>query len=254
MNESVKNTLYEFATSSAVRTVTRRLGIYPLPGSHSRHLLNVLHHKKINCVIDVGAHFGEFGSLLRKIGFRGRILSFEPVTDSFRRLQARAKGDTDWKTFNFGLGSSNHSTVIHLYESSFFNSMLPPSGEGDRFGSHMSEKGTETVSIRKLDSAFAEVIDDLPNPRIFLKMDTQGYDLEVFRGTAASLANVHGLQSELPGVCHYADQPLMGPVLSEYWAAGFRPSGFFPVNHEYDGLTVMEWDCILMRASEKAAL
>ena len=251
MQDLLKDKLYNLVTSRPVLGVMRPLGLYPLRGSHSRHLLSVLRHKQVNCVVDVGAHFGEFGSLLRKIGFEGHIFSFEPVSGSYQQLQARAARDKNWKTFNFALGSKDDTATIHLYESSFFNSLLTSSGEAERFKSHMRDKGTETISIHRLDSTFARIVAEVPNPRIFLKMDTQGYDIEVFRGAAASLQNVHGLQSELAGgVCHYKGQPLMAPALSEYWTAGFRPSGFFPVNYESDGLTVNEWDCVLMRTTE----
>jgi hypothetical protein len=47
----------------------------------------------INCVIDVGAYHGEYGQLLRAIGYKGRIVSFEPVKSSYDILSKRAAGD-----------------------------------------------------------------------------------------------------------------------------------------------------------------
>src|SRR4051812_6801142 len=188
MNETLKQILYRIVTSRPVLRVARPMGLYPVPGSHSRQLLDVLLHKRINCILDVGAHYGEFGSLLRKVGYDGHIFSFEPVSNSFKRLSSCAAGDGKWNTFNFALGAADESAEMNLYESDFFSSMLAPSGEAVRFRSHMEGRGTETVSIRRLDSILNEITEIVPSPRIFLKMDTQGYDIQVFRGARDALS------------------------------------------------------------------
>lgn len=225
----------------------RPLRVYPLPGSHSAYLLRLLEHKKINCVLDVGAHYGEFGSLLRKIGFTGQILSFEPTPASFQVVRSRAATDKRWQVINHALGAHDGTVKIHTYNSDFFNSLLPPSGNSDCFQDRLQERGTETIEVRRLDSIFSELIDIDAEPRIFLKMDTQGYDVQVFDGSRASLPYIHGLQSELSGVNLYAGQHTMEYALSEYGNEGFHPIGFFPLHREFDRLTVIEWDCILMR-------
>ena len=52
-----------------------------LPGAHlGRYLMALFEHQAIDCVLDVGAHWGEYGEFLRRQGYRGRIVSFEPVT------------------------------------------------------------------------------------------------------------------------------------------------------------------------------
>ena len=239
--------LKEFAHSRMVKRVARAVGVYPYPRTHSRHLLKLLRHLRINCVLDVGAHYGEFGALLREFGYCRHIVSFEPVSASYKLLQARAERDGKWTTFPFGLAAADGTAEIHLYRSSDFNSLLEPSGVQDRFAANTEELGTETVILRRLDSVFGECLAGIAEPRVALKMDTQGYDLEVVRGAHESLKSILMLQSELPGISHYAGQAKMIPALEHYWAEGFRPTGFFPVNYETDGVTVMEWDCVLMR-------
>lgn len=48
------------------------------------HLATLFDRLAFNCVIDVGAHQGGFGHLIRDLGYTGRIVSFEPVPSNLR--------------------------------------------------------------------------------------------------------------------------------------------------------------------------
>jgi len=50
---------------------------------HDLHLKRMLDRHRITTVLDIGANVGGFGLLLRRIGFAGRIVSFEPVQEPF---------------------------------------------------------------------------------------------------------------------------------------------------------------------------
>jgi FkbM family methyltransferase len=247
MSFDTKQFIYEALTSPFMTGLMRPLGIYPFPRSHARHLIGVLRKLQIDCVLDVGGHFGEFGKYLRGMGYGGEIVSFEPVRASFQLLAETSRKDARWRCMPFALGTENGEAEIHLYEGDTFNSMLSPSGEAVRYRHYMEERGTETIQIRTLDSLYEELSQGAKPPRLFLKMDTQGYDVQVFRGGGRVLPLVLGLQSELPGLSQYKEQTSMSDALAEYRAGGFRPTGFFPVATELDGLTVVEWDCVLTR-------
>src|SRR4051812_15268739 len=47
----------------------------------------------INCVPEVGTGAGEYARFLRKNGYTGHIISFEPVEASFRPLVGRCERD-----------------------------------------------------------------------------------------------------------------------------------------------------------------
>ena len=51
--------------------------------------------------------------------------------------------------------------------------------------------------MKRLDSIFEDLIAPLEKPQIYLKLETQGYDLKVVAGARRSLKRVAGLQSEL---------------------------------------------------------
>src|SRR5688500_3845825 len=185
---------------TSVRSWLGKAGIYvsrERPYSLNWQVRALFERARVNCVIDVGAHFGEYGRFLRNaVGYSGRILSFEPVPASHDVLAAESLDDPNWLTFPYALGAESAQAKIHVFESGVFNSFLAPTGyTADRFGSGGTEIGVETVSIRTLDEVFEEATRGIDEPRIYLKMDTQGYDQEVLAGAQNTLRHVVGLQS-----------------------------------------------------------
>jgi FkbM family methyltransferase len=243
MLPSTKRIIYPLA-----KTIARPLGLYPFPNTLRSHLLDILRVLQINCVLDVGGHYGEFGKLLRGIGFKGTIISFEPVSASFRRLQQCAANDPRWQTLQYALGNEDMTATINLHEASEFNSLLPSDPNTiSRLAGCAVENGTETVSVRRLDVIFSELNFQMSDPVIFLKMDTQGYDKSVVEGSVGVLGSIAAMQSELPETRYYLGQPAMLETLAYYHSLGFDPTGFFAPGREDDGITVIEWDVVLAR-------
>jgi FkbM family methyltransferase len=218
------------------------------------HLLNLFAALGINCVIDVGANRGQYGEMLRRIGFRGRIVSFEPVSSSFEELQRCARQRSDWQVQQCGLGSQTGELMINVAPVSQLSSFRTPSAFfRERFEAIGAFEQTETVAVRRLDDVFAEAVAGIVAPRVFLKMDTQGYDLEVLAGAPHSLAQVVGLQSELSVVALYEGMPDCVASLAALRELGFQPTGFFPVSREKHGLGLVEFDCVMQRSPRGAS-
>src|SRR5262245_19414364 len=111
------------------------LGRFPRADTLGQHLLHLFGALRINCVLDVGANVGDYGRELRRLGYRGRIVSFEPVAAAFAALRTRSLTDRDWRAHRLALGSRNGTATIHLRRGPTFHSFLPPSAYGTtRFG------------------------------------------------------------------------------------------------------------------------
>jgi FkbM family methyltransferase len=150
----------------------------------------------------------------------------------------------------FALGSEDSTATIHLYKSSDFNSFLQANSKRveDRFAHNADDFGTETVTVKRLDSVFSDLNFDKTAARIYLKIDTQGFDKNVVQGAVGSLSHVVAMQSEIPGIRPlYFNQPDMIETLAYYRSLGFAPTGFFPLNLERDNTTVIEFDVVLAR-------
>jgi hypothetical protein len=68
------------------------------------HLRNLFTTLCISCVLDVGAHEGTYGRELRRLGYSGHIVSFEPVAENFAILARASSGDPRWRAFPYALG------------------------------------------------------------------------------------------------------------------------------------------------------
>src|SRR5580704_9955454 len=75
----------------------------------------ILNEKRINMVFDVGANFGQFAQWIRKIGYTGRILSFEPLADAYQKLTRVAARDSQWTIApRMALGCASGEIEIHV--------------------------------------------------------------------------------------------------------------------------------------------
>jgi FkbM family methyltransferase len=205
----------------------------------------VLDKLSINCVFDVGANAGDYGNLLRAIGYKGWIVSFEPVQATFSKLAQRAAARPPWKVYQLALGSTNGQAEINLGQSDYLTSFLTPTEPTKN-----KAIGRETVEVRRLDSIFEDCMAGIDAKRLYLKMDTQGFDLEVLRGSDGVLDQFVGAQTELSFVPLYEGMPGHLEALKEFESRGFSVVDFVPVTRVAGGLLMMEMDSILARAVE----
>ncbi len=205
-----------------------------------QYLRDFLLNWKINCVFDVGANKGQYAHHLRMMGYNGYIFSFEPIREDYRELSSLAQGDPRWKTFNFALGNEYSQQPFNIIEQSgtVYSSFYEPKFQ--------SKKIIEMIEIRRLDSIFPELISEIKNPRIFLKTDTQGYDIKVIQGIDSYIKNIIGLQSELSVTPLYEGSPHYTESLAYFESLGFSLMTLMILSQGKSG-SVLEYDCIMAR-------
>lgn len=204
----------------------------------------MLRLSRVDCALDIGAHCGEFGQRLRTIGFQGRIVSVEPVGSSFDVLSRVARSDSNWEVCQFALGSRTGAAEINVSDAAAFSSFLSLSSLGRTEYPASRASRQEKVEIHRLDDVWPSLVGD--TKRIFLKLDTQGFDLEVLKGASKHLSAVVVLQMELSLKPIYNDMPKFGDALSYAEDLGFEVTGFFPVTRD-ERFRLVEVDCVLAR-------
>jgi FkbM family methyltransferase len=210
-----------------------------------RHLANLFRVHNINTVIDVGANHGQYARSLRKMKYSGEIHSFEPLSKAYAELQQLSMGDPAWHTYNHALGSAASQLDINVTSYDDFSSFLKPTDYCDDVFSYKSQiDHTELVEIKRMDHVFSQFE---KNNAIHLKMDTQGFDLEVFAGVGDILNNIKSLQSEISIRQLYEGMPDYITSLQTFRDAGFNISGFFPVTRDKKDLSVIEFDCVMVK-------
>lgn len=200
---------------------------------------------KINLVIDVGANEGQFARGIRSF-YLGEILSFEPVTSTFDKLVAAASSDPNWHVYKYALGRNNSSQSINISNITEFSSFLKANDYcALRFGSGALRMKEEFVYIRRLDELLDIIVPDIESKRIFIKLDTQGYDVEVFKGLGSKVKYLNALQSEVSLIPIYKSMPHWTESILTYEKEGFRVVGMFPESR--DSGKVIEYNCLLTK-------
>jgi FkbM family methyltransferase len=201
---------------------------------------DTLKRLRVNCVLDVGANEGQYAKNLRQIGYQGQIISFEPIGEVYRRLSEKFSSDSRWQGLNIALGATDSFQEFNVAtESSVMSSFLNLK--------HQWDFRIETVEVRRLDSLFREIVGNIQGPRVFLKLDTQGYDLEVVQGAVGCMEDIVGMQSELSVQQLYEGAPHYLESVAKYEQLGFELIGLYEICRIND--RVAEYDCIMEHTS-----
>jgi FkbM family methyltransferase len=215
-----------------------------------RHVAWLLRELEVNIVLDVGANLGQYAQSLRANGYRGRIVSFEPVPHIAEVLERRAARDPDWHVLRYALGDCDEKAEIHVgVGQGRLSSLLPATEFGRSWNPRIDAGRTVLVEVRRLDGLFDEVVAGVANPRVFLKLDTQGFDLKAFAGAGHRAAELIGMQSEVSQVPLYQGMPHLTDQLAIYAAAGFGLTGVFPVVVDRKTMRVIEFDAVMVRSA-----
>lgn len=214
------------------------------------NLKGLLKRYRVDLVLDVGANRGQYGRRLRQCGYTGRILSFEPVPEVFAHLADAAAEDDQWDVHQMALGRERAELDMHVLPGSMsvFSSLLPPSEYGAaRYDKRVAAMEVRKVPVRRVDEVLDEVLPAGSAPRVLLKLDTQGFDLEAFAGLGHRADQVVVLQSEVALLAIYDKMPRLPESLAVYEEAGFDVAGMYPVTREGRTGRVLEFDCLLVR-------
>jgi FkbM family methyltransferase len=228
----------------------RDLVRWPLADPLAAHLQQLFRIAEVNCVLDVGAHYGEFAQLLRGFGYSGRIISFEPDPESYKLLAERALRDTHWCARRMALGSENGTAMLNIMHHSQLNSLRVPSAAGISIipEDGMTVKSVEHVPLQRVDSIFDDCVGGIATPRVFLKVDVQGYDLEVLRGATISMPYIVALQSEVSLKPIYEQAPSFSEAIHFLQSLGFDVTGLFPAG-SLSNLAIIDLDCVMIRSN-----
>jgi FkbM family methyltransferase len=207
MSRAIHNLLNTVLPSS-VRTGLRRGAIATIPSM--RHLdmqfrLAVLARNGFDpgVIYDIGAAYGEWSMMAAKLWPRAKLVAFEP---NAREREALEETKRQLPQFDFRLCflGSTRGTVRY-------------SDSGTQT-SALAGAGNQTAEMLVLDELVAS--GQIPAPD-FMKLDVQGFELEVLRGGERALAGAQGALLEVSFVPFLPNMPLLADVVSFMDQRGF---------------------------------
>jgi FkbM family methyltransferase len=175
----------------------------------------------IEFAVDAGANVGQWATSFRRISPNSKILSFEPDKRCEASLQTLARRDSAWEIRFVGLGLTNSIESLNLWDveggSSSFRH-LNEAGEG--FTGWLNEEmGHVQIEVNRLDSHLSS--DYVQSKSSMLKIDVQGYELEVLQGCGSLLPLFKLIEIEMPLVELYEGSAGAGNLINFLEGKGF---------------------------------
>jgi FkbM family methyltransferase len=226
---------------TATRTLPRAK-----PKTGPAQLVAILAHEGVDAVIDVGANRGQYGRMLRREGYNGPILSFEPLPGPRRALNEIASTDPLWRLAPaLALGDADGSVVIERSAESDMSSILPQSPLLKSLSPSSSVEERLRVRSSRLDR-LGHLLESRWR-RLHLKIDVQGYEPQVLDGTEGLLDRIATIQLELAlhpvyeGECHWLE------MVDRLGTMGFAPALVLPGYFERKLARMLQIDVVFAR-------
>lgn len=208
-------------------------------------ILEHLNKNNIKTVLDVGANTGQYGCELRKAGYKGRIISFEPLSQAYQKLCLNAINDKSWKTFNYALGDTIGTSSIHVSKNSPSSSLLPMTSLHSEAAPGSEYVQEEKIEVKTLDHIYESL--GIADENVFLKIDTQGYEQKVLEGSVSSLQLISGIQVELSTVELYEGEGKYYSICSFIEERGFRMVRVIPGFTHKGTREMLQFDAVFFR-------
>jgi FkbM family methyltransferase len=144
------------------------------------YLYSYLPHR---LAVDIGANRGDVSSRLLQAGYQ--VYAFEPFPPVIDKLKNRLGNHPNFRLFPLAIGSENQTQELHIatdetpdntyQDASFYSSLTKHSlSEGLVF--------TDTIPVTVKTLASLHDGEELPEDIGLVKIDTEGFDLEVIKG------------------------------------------------------------------------
>lgn len=175
--------------------------------------------RSLGVLFDVGANTGQTLKTLIAHAPDAEIYCFEPAATTFRHLEAKFGGRRRIHLFNFALGAEAGRLALQLGDDSELNTLVSR-GAG---GAPDSTQMTEVTTVDAIVAAHGISHVDL------LKLDVQGWEMEVMKGATELITN-HNLIFVFAEVAFRSDQNEMQQFVGLHGhleKCGFVLCGFY---------------------------
>jgi FkbM family methyltransferase len=177
---------------------------------------------QVTRVVDVGASVGQYSQKMRDIGFKGSIHSFEPIKSCYEKMKNLFINDPNINCYHTALGDFDGESILNISNNIQSSSILKTVDNVPVYEDMVSAVGTETIKVQKLDTIFNGQLDGIN----FLKIDVQGFEMQVLQGAKNTLNSIDIIQIETSLSSLYDNGSLLDEVITFLRTYEFIPYNF----------------------------
>lgn len=239
-----------YFTAHQVKKLARKFGVevkrFNPSTSELARIQYLFDHYQIDCVLDIGANIGQYARYLRECGYYGKIVSFEPLATAYNQLKKFSESDELWQIApRAAIGNRDSQIEINVSSNSEASSILNMLDSHLNVSSEFAYVDTETVRLHKLDTIAKNYVNQANS--VYMKIDVQGFELEVLAGASDILDKVNGIQLELSLTQLYEEQPLWNEVLAKMNQLNYELYAIIPVFTDMQTGKLLQMDGIFCK-------
>lgn len=186
-------------------------------------------------VVDIGANRGQFSLLCRELFPGASIFSFEPLTGPASVMRSLFDGAENFKLFTSAIDEKSGTATMNVSRSDDSSSLLPITDQQTETFPGTEKVDTEQVSVGVLSDFLAAP--DLSGPAL-LKIDVQGYELNVLKGCGELLNQFDHCYVECSYKELYHGQALAAEIIEFMTGTGFDIVGKYNAHMDKDGAPI----------------
>jgi FkbM family methyltransferase len=211
-------------------------------------LKNILAWTGAKIVLDVGANVGQYGDLVFETGFEGTVISFEAIPTVHQKLSAHAMQKT--RRWIVGpcaaMGAQRGNVAINVSANLVSSSVLPMRAAHLDAAPESRYVQQQIVAVERLDEVARELLP--PAGQLLIKVDTQGYEMEVLKGATGLLPRTVAIQLELSLLPLYEGAPTFMELIAFVQSSGFELFSIIPGFRDPRSGRLLQVDGFFVRA------
>lgn len=193
---------------------------------------SVVFPREYNTVIDVGANRGQFALFALHRFPQARLFCFEPLPKAHRKLTEVVGDNPRVYIEQSAIGTVDGHLSLNITRSDDSSSLRQPTALQLQTFPNTDAISSTDVPVSRLDNAVS--VTDVGSP-FLLKIDVQGFELEVLTGATRLLEGDGDVLVESSFAELYAGQALADDIIARLHSTGYRLRGVYSLTMGLDG-------------------
>lgn len=207
--------------------------------SLAQNLKNTPFNKQ-SIILDVGGGQATTAKIFSKHFPNHKIFVFEPIKSNFLTIENSINRTSNWHVINKAVGNTISTSTINVGHRVTASTLLEVNSDeisDNTYKTALKVKNIEEIQITTLDS-------EVPKDTLIdvLKLDVQGFELEVLKGATTILPNIKVIVIEINNHQEFKNAPTYYEIDTFLRHSNFELSNIYPGYRDKNKL--MDWDAI----------